>query len=585
MILTRSTGRPGGGNSMQHVVMLGLGDGFSADLGVSNSGLYSWGYKFTDEYAHAQVSSHATRMWGATSALALYGPEYDRSATALLTRIATEFPADMLTRVYASVLRTLAVPYSTTSRNVPTLVSDPTIVRLYALRDRVLRSAGAAWPWAMAAALIGLTLTNLRLALLVLILVFYFSAYPVLQFNERHFFHLEVIAWWALLLSVEGMIALAVSATRPSQRHAWRDALRARRWLPAVRLAGLAWVAAAVILLLPLRLLRSYQAGHVQALLASYLALDKEPLDRAAADVGDGTVRILQELAPKTNGGAGDAIQTTYVLAEFAAGSCESLKFDLVVRYDAPKAGGYDFTRTIAVRPPLTSGVRRILTAIYSHPESSAVLEGAYRLTGFELPRDSASCLTGLYRVRSVDGLPLVLDANLPSDWESATPYQTIEGIETRRAGEPSPDIYTYPADLPVGRGLVVSPVETLVSGDIEQRSTTLDVTTDSWKVNGAGGVGGRGPFLYLAQMKPRVRHAGDVLLARGRLERGGFSLGLVQNGQWIAQVPVLTAGDFVVVIKVPGDGDYSVVLANNLPGRSLHNQLTIERIGWVNGG
>ena len=47
----------------------------------------------------------------------------------------------------------------------------------------------------------------------------------------------------------------------------------------------------------------------------------------------------------------------------------------------------------------------------------------------------------------------------------------------------------------------------------------------------------------------------------------------------------MLTAGDFVVVIKVPGDGDYSVVLANNLPGRSLHNQLTIERIGWVNGG
>jgi hypothetical protein len=585
MLPMRAIYAPGGGNSMQHVVMLGLGDTFNADLGVTNDGLYSWGAKFTDEYAHAQISSHATRMWGASSALEMYGPEYDRSATALLLQIATTFPGDMLTRVYASVLRTLAVPYDTASRNAPTLLDQPTILRGYSFRDGVLRSLGAVWPWAIAATLMGLTLVNLRLALLVLILVFYFSAYPVLQFNERHFFHLEVIAWWALLVCVEGILFLALSATRVAQRQVWRDRFRSRSWLPNVRDAVVAWALALALVFLPLWTSRAYQRGTVRTLLSSYLALEKEPIERTADDIDDHAVRIAKDVAPRASAPSGDAVQTTYVLAEFAAGACESLKFDLVVHYDSSPTSSYDFTRTVAVRPPLAGGVRRVFTALYAHPESSTVLQGAYRFAGFELPRDSVSCLTGLYRVRHVEGLPLVLDANLPPDWESTTPYQTIEGLESRQGGEPAPEIYTFPENLAVGRSLVVQTVEPLVDADIELRSATLETRSDGWRVNGAGGVGGRGPFLYLAQMKPRLRRAGDVLIARGRVERGGLSLGLVQNGSWIAQVPVVATGDFVVVVKVPSDGSYSVVLANNLPGRSLHNQLTIDRIGWVNGG
>ncbi len=39
-----------------------------------------------------------------------------------------------------------------------------------------------------------------------------------------------------------------------------------------------------------------------------------------------------------------------------------------------------------------------------------------------------------------------------------------------------------------------------------------------------------------------------------------------------------------MVVVRVPEDGVYAVVLANNLTGRSLDNSLTIQRIGWSNG-
>ena len=181
-------------------------------------------------------------------------------------------------------------------------------------------------------------------------------------------------------------------------------------------------------------------------------------------------------------------------------------------------------------------------------------------------------------------GLPLLLDLNLPPGWEQVALFQTIEGIETRQVGESTPDIYTFPNDLPVGRSVIVQPLAPLMESDIERRSSTLAVGPNGWSVDGAGGVGGRGPFLYLAQMKPRAARQGDLLLAQGRLEHGGLSLGLVKDGQWIAQVPVTTPGDFVVVIRVPLDGAYSVVLANNVTGRSLDNRLTIDRIGWASG-
>ena len=35
----------------------------------------------------------------------------------------------------------------------------------------------------------------------VLLVGFYFAAYPVLQFNERHYFHLEFMAW--LMLGIQ----------------------------------------------------------------------------------------------------------------------------------------------------------------------------------------------------------------------------------------------------------------------------------------------------------------------------------------------------------------------------------------------
>ena len=257
-------------------------------------------------------------------------------------------------------------------------------------------------------------------------------------------------------------------------------------------------------------------------------------------------------------------LHTTYLLAEFAAGACESLKFDVIVRYNSPP-GGYDFTRTIHVRPPLEDGVRRIFSAIYSHSQGSQILEGTYSLAGLDLPRESAACLSGLYRIKSVSGLPLVLDVNLPSDWEQRAPFHTLDGIESRPAGQLSPDIYTFPPEFPVGRSLVLRPVQALSALDIEQRSPTLETAAERWRINGNGGVGGRGPYLYRAKMKAQPARAGEMRWRAADSKRGDSVSVSSAMASWVAPGCGAHAWRLRCRHQSAADGEYSVVLANEI--------------------
>jgi hypothetical protein len=209
-------------------------------------------------------------------------------------------------------------------------------------------------------------------------------------------------------------------------------------------------------------------------------------------------------------------------------------------------------------------------------------MAGRFRLASIELPASASGCLSSLSRVRDVTGLKLLPDLNLPQRWQHATLYATLDGIESRRHALDQPEVYTSPEDLHISRRLVAQPVVPITNDDIARRAATLAVRDAEWTVDGTGGIGGRGPFLYLAEIKPAQLRRGAILIARGRLHSGGLTFGLVRNATMAVQVPVLASGEFIVVIRVPEDGTYSVIVANNLPGRSLSNHATIRQLGWL---
>ena len=166
--------------------------------------------------------------------------------------------------------------------------------------------------------------------------------------------------------------------------------------------------------------------------------------------------------------------------------------------------------------------------------------------------------------------------------WEDVTRYATIAGVESRMN---PPEVYAFPTDLPrsVVKRTLMARLVPFQPADIARQSPTFRMLEHEWRVDGVGGVGGRGPLLYLVEMKARRLDKNSFVIAEGRIEKGGLTFGLVRNDEWATQVHVTQTGAFAVVIKVPADGEYKVVLANNLLGMSsLNNRLVVTRAGLV---
>ena len=578
--------RTGGGNSSQHLVLLGLGEPFNRELGLAGE-MYEWGYGYRDELAHAMISGNATRRLGATTFLTLYGPEYDRSASDYLSQIVKHFPADMLTRAYASALRVVELPYNRK------LLLPPEYIQIYrpaqVLRLRFQRALAPVWLLIIAATLFVLTVWNIRIGLFAMLLVFYLAAYPALQFGERHYFHLEFIGWWALGF----VVSLAAGLTRAMFNRSarlWLDAVRpVQGWSRSIAQAVILWVAIALLLLAPLYVLRSLQQQHLRPLFEKVLTAPSDAGTLRPVPQGNGYVRFDAPMSSDAIQAvlANDAVHPELFLAEFGGPSCESLKLDVGFRYSAVRAEN-DFSRTLSLPLALSATPLRVAFPAYYHrprvEDRDLALLMDYGFVGLEVPESAQACLLRFARVTDTTDLPILFELRLPPRWESADLFQTIDGFESRVNPPQWPqEYYTFPPDLVVGRQSLMVPIEHLDAAAIFRRSPTLDTSNpQQWINKGAGGVGGKGPFLYLFEMQPVALEEGQLALVQGFIKKGGISFGLVSDGRWIAQVGVTRPGEFTVVVRVPVTGTYSLVLANNLHGASLENDVTIRRVGWI---
>ena len=225
--------------------------------------------------------------------------------------------------------------------------------------------------------------------------------------------------------------------------------------------------------------------------------------------------------------------------------------------------------------------VAHYFPAYFRNPVSTNPIDEGFGFAGLELPAAQADCLVRVSRLNEPSQFPALLDVRLRPDWERVTPYATITGVEGRQ--NPA-EAYTFPDDLPRGevKEALASAPSAFVPADILKVSPTFTMDGLSWQARGVGGVGGRGPLLYLVEMKPRRLAKGATFIAEGTIEKGGVTFGMVSHDQWIVQLHVVQTGDFSVVIKVPEDGDYKVIMANNLRGMSLNNRVVVTRAGLV---
>ena len=439
--------RTGGGNSSQHLIVLGLSEPFNQELGLDSGGAYEWGYGYSDEFAHALISANATRRLGATSFLQLYGPEYDRSGADYLSQVARNFPADMLTRAYASAIRVIELPYN--QRLTRTHVEYPAAAAGGVRHSRPLSARHGA-----------LLAADRR-------------PDPVRAQRHRHSRRSLRHPARALSLRVSG-VAIRRPALLPSRVHRlvgpWVCGVGRRH----CRSQGIQRRVVAV----DRRCQTSSRLG------ASEHSSGRAACGRGSSPVGaarkcfgdfsrntcvccsnnicrrrskrrrsrrrrsgNGYVRFAapMDAAAAQEVASGDAVHPELFLAEFGGPTCDSVKLDAVFRYDASEPE-YDFTRTLTVQPPLSGALVRLMLPAYFHRARERQIPlTRYGLAGLDIPESAQSCLTRFARVADASRLPLLFELRLRPGWKDTDLFQTIDGVEWRRNGEEVPLVYTFP--------------------------------------------------------------------------------------------------------------------------------------------
>jgi hypothetical protein len=573
-----------GGSNTGHVALLGLMTPFDRPLGINGS-LYDWGYTYLDGFAAVTINSYSARAHGRF--VRYLSPEYDRAMAEYILHIARVWPADIVTRAYASALKTLEMPFTVgVYTNGPRAAAlSETVSHFYLWQQSVLRVFLGRGALIAAAALMIIAGRSVSAAAVLFVFGLYFAGYPAIQFHIRHFFHLEFVSWWAIGFLVQrlGGAAFAMAA-------GWSagQPLLNRRvlFIEATRMAVFAGVSG-VIVVGSLATLRAYQATHVREILRGYASAPLVPLKTAATARGDQTLFTLPGLwTPRE---MLDPVATRYIVAEFAPHSCRAVALPVTFRYDT-QYDASDFSRTMRLTLLPEAPPTRVLFAAYYYGTSS-------HFSGIEVPRGFETCLASVSSVADLGRYVVLMGVTLPPAWERATLYQTLADFEPSDSGTGDRHVlHTIPEGALITRAAVEAPLTDVATEYAAAIAYHAD--TGEWHVSGRPQFADS-PLVRLAAHRPG---AADVFVAEGELRVGAVNIGLTAGGRWVRNVEIRKRGPFLVTISPPEGGDFGAQVTSLLsdewpanrvgrrlsrlvwwiPGAMYHEDVVIRRMGWI---
>ena len=383
------------GGCQWHTALLGFSSDFSRQLGLEEPS-YEFNRRYSDNFTYVTVTSYAARVRPGVGHIEYCQPEYDATTGRFLVELARRFPADMVIRTYASVMRIVELP-------VAWKPAEPRDIDASPYDDPQSQQEGGIGLALVVVSIALAAAVSARIALFLLFFLLYFGGYPAIQFDARHYFHLEFITWWALGFVLQSVIG-----------DVW-PVVRDRRWTPtlstSVRRAGFLLTACAAALIATLWAARGYQQSAARSLLKSYVAADREEIPHDTASPA--MLRTVARARPGTDPETADFLEVD--LNEWRCGKNPSVTF----RYD--KATRRDFSRTFVLRgPPAIHEPTHIFTPVYDGFQA------------IELSDTRPGCVGGVYRVRNPGQFSLLLEAVLRPRWETSPLYQRFDFTRPR---------------------------------------------------------------------------------------------------------------------------------------------------------
>jgi hypothetical protein len=535
------------GNNIAHVIVLGYMTPFNEPLVVADS-YYNFGSLYNDSYVTVVLNSYAERQDPKTPFAALDSAQYAQIGGAYLRDLVRVVPADFLVRGLAAVRGVLDLPF--VDRDASAWTGTQTRAAGW-IRAVLGHFSGAGYLLAIAA-LVAIGTSAPRLAWWLAMLGLYLGASTALQFQERHYFHLEILG-----LVAAGAFADAV-ATMTS------GAIRRRTPRPMLRpfvLAGVSAIGGLAVLMAALVAVRVHQQRAVHRMVENVLSARAQLL--GAGDVQpDGS--ILIPVVPQGTG----RIQTAYLMASIAP-SCRYESVPITLKY-AATVPYVDFHETVNVpMPQAPARATRVFIPAYTD-RFGATGRGNFAFKGLAVPQAQAGCIEFVARV---DGPPpgLLPFLVLQPDWKSQPAYQ-------RLGNGGAPRIYSAPEDVAVLRGAkaVLDPFAQRPDyiARIARRSGA------AWSIDGQA----EGRFTYLLQSRRFTAGQGWVLRLEGTVDQGGLTIGVQSKDQWIERVNVTSPGSYRADLQLPAGAELSIVVANCLPN-ALRNSATIDRAVVLDAG
>jgi hypothetical protein len=394
------------GDNLWHWALLGYGHDFDSALGV-DAAPYETGYFYDDSYVASIIDAYWGRTTGSSLQVAVGSPHYEEASRDYFRLVLSTFPADALLRGEAAVIKVLGFPFNGVEASaadaLPRLISA-----LLTLRSRLLRLVAPLAVPLFVAVVILTSLGSLRLAAALAVLVVFLAANPAVQFQTRHFFHLELLPLCMLGLCAQ-----------------WRwPRLLTRR--DGARMLAVAMVLVAVAVV-PLMAARAHQQRAAASLLAAYVHAPvlNVPARMEQSDGGDVGAAHWADLLPHDDGRR--SMRSEQLVVDVSPG-CSARSVPVTFKYTVATPG-HDYSRTFEV--PV--GSREVPTELFFtvyQTGASAPAPHHFVFDGVEVPAAQAPCIARIARFEKPESFPLLIPAVLPPGWQALPLHQTLHGWE-----------------------------------------------------------------------------------------------------------------------------------------------------------
>jgi len=364
-----------------------------------------------------------------------------------------------------------------------------------------------------------------------------------------------------------------------------------------------------VLVILPLQLARYYQSAKLAETVSQYDTINTEEIILETIPLANDNLLFTNTKYFKPLG-KNKLIIEEY-LAVFNGDKCNYPTVWATIHYDGYTINGemnprMDFSRSISIDMTSKRIERFFFPAI---SENIAPWKKGYFTTyfaGIIISQEQSECFEGLFRVKDLSKLNILLTLNLPFDNDSS--YARLRGLETDTN-------YTVPDKMNSRRinHILSQRIEPIKATDIKYKDLIASIlyyekdgSSSFWKVNGYAKESGRGENGGQEVMnsilsdisyknKDALRADGDLIIskkkwhlkdsafvARGKLHKGGVAFVILNEQRPSGIVIISKSGEFNVIIQVPQDGFYSVGLMNYVKTYNARENRMVAKVGWV---